>query len=79
MKYGHFLTFSQKVAQIFFDEIYQIQWVSKSIVFDMDPIFFSSFWKLVFGLQGTSLNYSSANHLQSDGKTQILNKCLEVI
>lgn len=40
--------------------------IPKTIVFDWDPTFTSAFWNELFSL-----------HPQSDGQTEIVNKCLE--
>lgn len=51
-----------KVAQLFFEEVFCLYDLLKSIVSDRDPIFISSFWSELFKLQGTQLNLSSFYH-----------------
>lgn len=49
-----------------------------SIINHRDPIFMSKFWKKkLFGLQGSSLCFSSRYNPQTDGQIDILNRCLE--
>ena len=52
--------------------------VPKIIVSDRDPIFTGIFWTELFSCFGTQLAHSSSYHPQSNGKTEIVNKCLEV-
>jgi hypothetical protein len=82
-KYSHFVAqkadyTSKSVAESFMNQIVKLHGIPKSIVSDRDKVFTSSFWQNLFKLQGTSLNMSTAYHLQTDGQSEALNKCLEM-
>ncbi|PNX93307.1 Ty3/gypsy retrotransposon protein [Trifolium pratense] len=82
-KYAHFLTLkayysSKTVAEAFMSNIVKLHGMPRSIVSDRDKVFTSAFWQHLFKLQGTTLAMSSAYHPQTDGQSEILNKCLEM-
>lgn len=81
-KAAHFMTLKHPysaldVAQLFMDGIFRLHGMPKTIVSDRDPVFVSKFWKELFKLQKVSLLTSSAYHPQTDGQTEVVNRCLE--
>jgi hypothetical protein len=81
-KYSHLCALqhpftTSMVAQLFMDHVLKLHGMPCSIVSDHDPTFTSNFWQELFKLQGTQLHLSTTYHPQTDGQTEVVNKCLE--
>jgi hypothetical protein len=80
--YAHFFSISHPfkestVAATFMEIVKKIHGVPKIILSDRDPIFTINFWTELFSCLGTLLAHISSYHPQSDGKTNIVKKCIE--
>ena len=68
---------ASNVAELFFLEIVHLHGSPKSIVSYMNVKFLSYFWKTIWGKLGTRVLFSTSSHPQTDGQTEVVNKCLE--
>jgi transposase InsO family protein len=81
-KYAHFVPLvhpytATSVATTYMNHVFKLHGVPKTIVSDRDKIFTSIFWKELHNVTGIELLFSSPYHLETDGKTERVNQCLE--
>ncbi|CAH9119366.1 unnamed protein product [Cuscuta europaea] len=77
-KYAHFLLLdhpyeASTVAKEYFEHVFKLHGLPKTIISDKDKIFLSKFWQETFKLQQVDLRLSTAYHPQTDGQMEIVN------
>lgn len=65
------------VATLFFQNIFRHHGIPDSIVSDRDPLSTSKFWSELMRLLQVKLKMSTANHPQTDGRTEVMNRMIE--
>ena len=66
---------AQGAARLYVDYVFTSHSLSKTIVLDRDPQFTSTFF--MFSVLGVKLQFSTANHPQTDGMTERINRVVE--
>jgi hypothetical protein len=67
---------AMNVVQLYFREVYRPHGLPLSIVSDRDTRFLSHFWRCLWQLSHTKLDFSSEYHPQTDGQTEVVNQLL---
>ncbi|KAE9296863.1 hypothetical protein PR003_g23651 [Phytophthora rubi] len=67
---------AKQTARLFVDMVFRHHGMPINIVSDRDPRFTARFWQEVFELLGTQLSMSTADHPQTDGQTERVNRVL---
>jgi len=81
-KVAHFMALhhpysAADVVQCFMDNVFKLHGFPDSITSDRDPIFVSQFWQDFMAYQGVQVQLSTAYHPQTDGQSEVVNRCLE--
>ncbi|KAE8668323.1 cytochrome P450 78A7-like [Hibiscus syriacus] len=82
-KYATFIPASKvcpavEAARLFLKHVVKYWGMPKTIISDRDTRFTGRFWTELFKLMGSSLNFSTAVHPQTDGQTERVNALLEI-
>ena len=64
-------------ADLYIQHVFRLHGLSSSIVCDRDPRFTAAFFQELFDRLGTKLAFSTANHPQTDGLTERVNRIVE--
>jgi len=65
------------VVDIYMMEVARLHGMPNTIVSERDPKFVSNFWKGLFKLFRTNLNFNTTYHPESNGKTKSVNQVIE--
>ncbi|KAE8690983.1 cytochrome P450 78A7-like [Hibiscus syriacus] len=82
-KYATFIPASKvcpavEAARLFLKHVVKFWGMPKTIISDRNTRFTGRFWTELFKLMGSSLNFSTAVHPQTDGQTERVNALLEI-
>ncbi|KAF1314690.1 Pol protein, partial [Globisporangium splendens] len=70
---------AQETACLLLEHVFRYHGLPESIVSDRDPRFTAAFWRELFRLLGTDLALSTADHPETDGQTEHVNRVVEDI
>ena len=63
-------------VDLYIQNVFRLHGLSSSIVCDRDPRFTSAFFQDLFKKLGTKLSFSTANHAQTDGQSERVNRII---
>lgn len=66
------------IADLFIQLVVKLHGILKTIVLDKDKVFTSRSWEALHKASGTTLCMSTNYHPQTDGQTEVVNKCIEM-
>ncbi|GMF63097.1 unnamed protein product [Phytophthora fragariaefolia] len=64
-------------ATLFLDRVFRQHGLPEAVVSDRGPRFTGKFWTSIFAVLGTRLDMSTAEHPQTDGRTERVNRVVE--
>ena len=67
---------AREVAALYMQHVYRLHGLSKSIVSDRDPRFTAELFRAIFKQLGVRLDFSTANHPQTDGQTERVHRTI---
>ena len=68
---------AEVATDLFYKNVVKYFRLPEDIVSDQDSRFTGQFWTVLFGLMGSELKFSTANHPQTDGQTERINAVLK--
>ena len=80
-KQAHFIPVKEtygatEMARVYHDNIFRHHGIPKAIISDRDPRFTAELWRELWEKLGTRLRMSTADHPQTDGQTEVVNRTI---